>query len=210
MALSKNTGTHHKFSLCRVPVQTSTLVAAEATGWEGATAWEGVMAWEGGTGWEGVTEWGGHLLLPELGDLRPGENFISVHGDILVSVLRPGDWKCKECENVNFAWRDKCNKCEEPKVDRGTVAQSPGLTHLYTCTLHNAHTTVHKPIHRYKYLYTYTQAWSNPSTCAHLHPAPQGDAQPIAPRPGSATTAGPYGRQGPEARPGDWDCPRWV
>ena len=33
-------------------------------------------------------------------------------------LCRPGDWKCKECENVNFAWRDKCNKCEEPKVER--------------------------------------------------------------------------------------------
>merc|ERR1712200_84691 len=22
---------------------------------------------------------------------------------------RPGDWKCLECGNVNFSWRDKCN-----------------------------------------------------------------------------------------------------
>jgi len=34
---------------------------------------------------------------------------------------RPGDWKCLECENVNFSWRDKCNKCEEPKGEAKAV-----------------------------------------------------------------------------------------
>merc|ERR1712108_70956 len=36
---------------------------------------------------------------------------------------RPGDWKCLECENVNFSWRDKCNKCEEPKGDAVPIQQ---------------------------------------------------------------------------------------
>jgi hypothetical protein len=63
---------------------------------------------------------------------------------------RPGDWKCLECENINFSWRDKCNKCEAPK----------------------------------------------------------GDAKPI------QLGGRSYGSQGrgpggpPEARPGDWDCPK--
>lgn len=30
---------------------------------------------------------------------------------------RPGDWKCPDCSNINFAWRDKCNKCEVPRGD---------------------------------------------------------------------------------------------
>lgn len=31
--------------------------------------------------------------------------------------IRPGDWKCPACANINFSWRDKCNKCEEPRGD---------------------------------------------------------------------------------------------
>ena len=64
---------------------------------------------------------------------------------------RPGDWKCLECENVNFSWRDKCNKCEEPK----------------------------------------------------------GDAVPMGPKAGGGGGAWGGARGGaPDARPGDWDCPR--
>ncbi|KAF0299086.1 Transcription initiation factor TFIID subunit 15 [Amphibalanus amphitrite] len=32
-----------------------------------------------------------------------------------------GDWKCPndECSNVNFAWRNECNRCQTPKADGG-------------------------------------------------------------------------------------------
>jgi len=65
---------------------------------------------------------------------------------------RPGDWKCLECGNVNFSWRDKCNKCEEPKGDAVPILHGSG-----------------------------GRNWGN-----------QGRG-----------SGGP-----PEARPGDWDCPK--
>merc|ERR1712080_319737 len=40
---------------------------------------------------------------------------------------RPGDWKCLECENVNFSFRDKCNKCEEPRGEAKPMAVSARL-----------------------------------------------------------------------------------
>merc|ERR1712216_715012 len=29
--------------------------------------------------------------------------------------MRPGDWECKACGNVNYASREVCNKCGVPK-----------------------------------------------------------------------------------------------
>ena len=30
---------------------------------------------------------------------------------------RTGDWICKNCKNLNFAFRNECNKCKMPKKD---------------------------------------------------------------------------------------------
>ena len=30
-------------------------------------------------------------------------------------VEREGDWSCYRCKNINFAFRDKCNKCKMAK-----------------------------------------------------------------------------------------------
>lgn len=36
------------------------------------------------------------------------------------AVPRPaGDWPCPSCGNNNFAWRDKCNKCQTAKPGGG-------------------------------------------------------------------------------------------
>lgn len=29
---------------------------------------------------------------------------------------REGDWTCSGCNNTNFAWRNECNRCKEPKA----------------------------------------------------------------------------------------------
>ena len=30
---------------------------------------------------------------------------------------RVGDWICKNCKNLNFAFRNECNRCKMPKKD---------------------------------------------------------------------------------------------
>ena len=30
---------------------------------------------------------------------------------------RAGDWICKNCKNLNFAFRNECNRCKMPKKD---------------------------------------------------------------------------------------------
>lgn len=32
-------------------------------------------------------------------------------------VERKGDWKCSKCKNINFAFREKCNKCKITKEE---------------------------------------------------------------------------------------------
>merc|ERR1719331_3036777 len=59
------------------------------------------MAWEVDMEWEDL----------------PGES-----EDPVLEVWRPG----LESENVNFSWRDKCNKCEEPKGDAVPIQQGSG------------------------------------------------------------------------------------
>ncbi|KAG5670345.1 hypothetical protein PVAND_000619 [Polypedilum vanderplanki] len=39
---------------------------------------------------------------------------------------REGDWICSECSNKNFAWRNECNRCKEPKGDNAGSAPSGG------------------------------------------------------------------------------------
>ena len=33
------------------------------------------------------------------------------------SHMKDGDWTCPKCQNHNFAWRDKCNRCEVLKSE---------------------------------------------------------------------------------------------
>ena len=34
-------------------------------------------------------------------------------------VFKEGDWRCENCQNINFKWRVECNKCKYPKRDDG-------------------------------------------------------------------------------------------
>jgi len=34
-----------------------------------------------------------------------------------------GAWQCRECSNVNYAWRDECNRCKAVKEQESTTEQ---------------------------------------------------------------------------------------
>lgn len=38
---------------------------------------------------------------------------------------REGDWTCGSCNNTNFAWRNECNRCREPKPNGGSGGGGP-------------------------------------------------------------------------------------
>lgn len=51
---------------------------------------------------------------------------------------RPGDWKCPQCENHNYARRTECNKCGGPKQDVSNVPNFRiGDWICPTCSNHN-------------------------------------------------------------------------
>lgn len=33
------------------------------------------------------------------------------------TIFKEGDWKCNNCDNINFAWRSKCNRCKRSKSE---------------------------------------------------------------------------------------------
>ena len=37
---------------------------------------------------------------------------------------RTGDWICKNCKNLNFAFRNECNRCKMPKKDCVEIIKS--------------------------------------------------------------------------------------
>lgn len=39
---------------------------------------------------------------------------------------REGDWTCSGCNNTNFAWRNECNRCKEPKSGGGSSNSNNG------------------------------------------------------------------------------------
>ena len=43
------------------------------------------------------------------------------------SHMKDGDWTCPKCQNHNFAWRDKCNRCEVLKTE--VVGKNQGGGH---------------------------------------------------------------------------------
>mmetsp|Transcript_22306 Transcript_22306/g.70453 ORF Transcript_22306/g.70453 Transcript_22306/m.70453 type:complete len:173 (+) Transcript_22306:197-715(+) len=39
------------------------------------------------------------------------------------SKLKNGDWKCKQCDNINWYWREACNRCTKLRPDAEAVAR---------------------------------------------------------------------------------------
>ena len=43
----------------------------------------------------------------------------------------PGDWRCDQCNNINFSFRRECNRCKAPKPDgAGMGSQQEQLQHM--------------------------------------------------------------------------------
>ncbi|CAL8084477.1 unnamed protein product [Calicophoron daubneyi] len=41
---------------------------------------------------------------------------------------REGDWSCTQCGNINFSWREQCNRCHAPRAqDMSAVTEMPGM-----------------------------------------------------------------------------------
>lgn len=48
-------------------------------------------------------------------------------------VERKGDWKCSKCKNINFAFREKCNKCKMAKEESDNYQKEiPNIEDLST------------------------------------------------------------------------------
>lgn len=59
-----------------------------------------------------------------------------------VSSTRPGDWICENCQNVNYASRQVCNKCQTPRNSSqingaGMNGMRPGDWICKSCNNHN-------------------------------------------------------------------------
>ncbi|XP_058067458.1 putative RNA-binding protein involved in heterochromatin assembly [Magnolia sinica] len=40
--------------------------------------------------------------------------------------MKPGDWKCKSCQHLNFSRRDLCQRCSWPRPDHGNLGGRDG------------------------------------------------------------------------------------
>eukprot|EP00899_Mesostigma_viride_P011679 jgi/Mesvir1/20511/Mv12393-RA.1 len=45
---------------------------------------------------------------------RPGSGASNGSGNSK-RITKPGDWRCPACHNINYSFRDACNRCEAPK-----------------------------------------------------------------------------------------------
>jgi hypothetical protein len=41
---------------------------------------------------------------------------------------RSGDWICQNCRNLNFAFRNECNRCKLPKKESMEIQKSKEVT----------------------------------------------------------------------------------
>ena len=66
---------------------------------------------------------------------------------------REGDWICKNCKNLNFAFRNECNRCKMPKKDalETTENKEEKDDNNNKCNMSN---NSNKKIYKYKKSYT--------------------------------------------------------
>jgi hypothetical protein len=43
---------------------------------------------------------------------------------------RTGDWICKKCKNLNFAFRQECNRCQFPKKESEGIVEKKEETNI--------------------------------------------------------------------------------
>ena len=62
---------------------------------------------------------------------------------------RTGDWICKNCKNLNFAFRNECNRCKMPKKDCVEIIKNKEENQI-----ENKANNSNKKIFKYKKHYT--------------------------------------------------------
>jgi formylmethanofuran dehydrogenase subunit D len=66
---------------------------------------------------------------------------------------REGDWICKNCKNLNFAFRNECNRCKIPKKDCIEISKKEENENLSIHKDYKSNST-NKKICKYKGNYT--------------------------------------------------------
>ena len=64
-------------------------------------------------------------------------------------IERIGDWICKNCKNLNFAFRNECNRCKMPKKDCSEIVKIKKEN-----PIENKSNNYNKKIYKYKDYYT--------------------------------------------------------
>ena len=67
---------------------------------------------------------------------------------------RAGDWICKNCKNLNFAFRNECNRCKIPKKDCIEISKKEENENLSIHKDYKSNNSTNKKICKYKGNYT--------------------------------------------------------
>ena len=65
---------------------------------------------------------------------------------------RAGDWICKNCKNLNFAFRNECNRCKMAKKDALEIVEDKEENEINN--KYNQINNSNKKIYKYKKPYT--------------------------------------------------------
>eukprot|EP00397_Hematodinium_sp_SG-2012_P025269 GEMP01026381.1.p1 GENE.GEMP01026381.1~~GEMP01026381.1.p1 ORF type:complete len:356 (+),score=63.40 GEMP01026381.1:47-1069(+) len=87
----------------------------------------------------------GHVTIhprrfPVMQEIRPQPQQFGVGGPMNRVAQKPGSWECGGCQNWNFADRELCNRCQQPKMqqkpifrNQADISSKPGSWECSAC-----------------------------------------------------------------------------